>query len=126
MKIEFKRLDHIQICIPAGKEEGARKFYTEIIGLKEISKPAELIINGGLWFEIADIQLHIGIENEMNKSKRHPAFEISNLPEVRKHLEKNEIKIKNETHLPGQNRFSFCDPFGNRIEFLERSSGFVS
>ncbi|HVA98848.1 MAG TPA: glyoxalase, partial [Bacteroidia bacterium] len=53
--IHFKRLDHIQICIPKGKENEARQFYTDIIGLTEIPKPEALIANGGLWYQLADI-----------------------------------------------------------------------
>ena len=117
--IQFKRLNHIQLCIPTGKEAEARKFYSEIVGLKEIPKPQELIKNGGLWFEIADIQLHIGTENEINKSKRHPAFEVRDIKNVRLHLEKKGVKIKEEIQVPGQIRFSFIDPFNNRIELLE-------
>ena len=120
--IDFKRFNHIQICIPKGKEEEARRFYTNVIGLKEIPKPAALIPNGGLWYQVADIQLHIGTENEVNKSKRHPAFEVSNLQMAREHLEMHMIPIKEETPIPGQNRFSFMDPFGNRIELLEKIS----
>ena len=118
--INFKRLDHIQICIPIGKEDEARTFYSEVIGLTEIPKPKELAGRGGLWYQIADIQLHIGTENEINKSKRHPAFEVANLKNARNHLEKNGIKINEEIQLPGQMRFSFLDPFGNRIELLEK------
>ena len=116
--INFKRLNHLQICIPVGKEDEARKFYTDIIGLEEIPKPKELLQNWGLWYQIADIQLHIGTENEINKSKRHPAFEIENLNDAREILERNNIKVKEEIQIPGQDRFSFLDPFGNRIEFL--------
>lgn len=118
--IEFKRLDHIQVCIPTGKEDEARKFYTDILGLQEIPKPEELIPNGDLWYQVADIQLHIGTENEINRSKRHPAFEIVDLERARMHLEKNQVTIKEETLIPGQKRFSFFDPFGNRIEFLQK------
>jgi 4-hydroxyphenylpyruvate dioxygenase-like putative hemolysin len=46
--IQFKRLDHVQICIPAGKEHDARRFYTDIIGLTEIAEPGALIQSGGL------------------------------------------------------------------------------
>jgi catechol 2,3-dioxygenase-like lactoylglutathione lyase family enzyme len=116
--INFKRLNHIQICIPLGKEMEARRFYTDILGLVEIPKPKELISNGGLWYQVADIQFHIGTENEINKSKRHPAFEIENLTEAREILERNNVKIKEEIQIPGQERFSFFDPFGNRIELL--------
>jgi len=118
--IPFKRLDHIQICIPKGKENEARAFYTNIIGLTEIPKPQELIANGGLWYQLADIQFHIGTENEINKSKRHPAFEVYDIKASRTHLENNGVKIKEDTQVPGQVRFSFIDPFDNRIELLQK------
>ncbi len=118
--IVFKRLDHVQICIPVGRENEARKFYTDIIGLREIPKPKELIKNGGLWYQIADLQLHIGTENEINRSKRHPAFEVSDLKAARADLVRHRISIKEEIQIHGQNRFSFKDPFGNRIELLEK------
>lgn len=119
--ITFNRLDHIQICIPIGKENEARKFYTDVLGLQEIPKPQELISNGGLWYKIADIQLHIGTENEINKSKRHPAFEVKDLAIAKRYLEKHQVKIKEETQIPGQIKFSFFDPFGNRIELLQKA-----
>lgn len=122
MKINFKKLDHIQICIPPGKEDEARKFYMDILGLKEITKPVELLKNGGLWYEIAGIQLHIGVENEPNNSKRHPAFEVENLDEVKKYLILKNVKVKEDTEIPGVKRFSIFDPFGNRIELLEKES----
>jgi catechol 2,3-dioxygenase-like lactoylglutathione lyase family enzyme len=121
--IDFKRLDHIQICIPKGKENEARNFYTGIVGLTEIRKPEALIENGGLWYQVADIQLHIGTENEMNTSKRHPAFEISNLQDAKTHLMRHGVTIKEEIQVPGQKRFSFFDPFGNRIELLQKTRG---
>ena len=119
--INFKRLDHIQICIPKGKESEARYFYTDIIGLTEIPKPESLIANGGLWYKIADIQPHIGIENEVNNSKRHPAFEVSNLEESRNYLGARGVSLKDEIQTPGQKRFSFFDAFGNRIELLQKT-----
>ena len=119
--IEIKRLDHIQICIPIGKENEARDFYTNIIGFKEIPKPIELIPNGGLWYQVGDIQFHIGTEDEINRSKRHPAFEVIGLAAARKYLESHNVKIKEEIQLPGQIRFSFIDPFGNRIELLQKA-----
>ncbi len=119
--INFKRLDHVQICIPNGKENEARHFYTDIIGLIEIPKPEALISNGGLWYQIADIQFHIGTENEINKSKRHPAFEISDLEDARQYLIQHGVTLKEEIQITGQKRFSFIDPFGNRIELLQKT-----
>lgn len=121
MFILFKKLDHVQLTIPSGKEEEARQFYGEILKLQEIEKPGPLKPSGGVWFKIAGIELHLGVENTVN-TKRHPAFEIVNLTEARKYLEKNNIKIKEEIQIPGRKRFSFYDPFGNRIELLEYES----
>ena len=69
MKIHFKRLDHVQICIPEGKEIEARRFYCDVLQLEEIDKPEYLKKNGGFWLKIADIQLHIGVEASKCKSK---------------------------------------------------------
>ena len=120
MKIGFKRIDHIQICVPLKKEKEAREFYIKTIGLEEIPKPEYLKKNGGFWLKIANIQLHIGIENQASKSKRHPAFEVDNLELVREYLIKMKIKIKEDKPIPNFKRFSFYDPFGNRIELLGR------
>jgi catechol 2,3-dioxygenase-like lactoylglutathione lyase family enzyme len=122
MKIHIKRLDHVQICIPFGEEERAREFYTLVLGLEEIEKPDALKPNGGLWFKVADVQLHIGVEEVQGKSKRHPAFEVEALEQIREHLRENQVKIKEETPVPGLNRLSFFDPFGNRIEFMEKKN----
>jgi catechol 2,3-dioxygenase-like lactoylglutathione lyase family enzyme len=122
MKINVKRLDHVQLCIPPGAEGEARDFYGRVLGLAEIEKPAPLRANGGLWFEIADIQLHIGVERDQSKSKRHPAFEVENVAAVRSYLEQNGVRTKDEIALAGIERFSLFDPFDNRIEFFERTT----
>lgn len=122
MRIAFKRLHHIQLSIPAGSEAAARQFYTDILGLVEIEKPAALQTNGGLWFSIADVQLHLGIEDNPSKVKRHPAFEVENLQEVKTFLQACHVEVKEEIPIPGLERFSFFDPFGNRIELMTRHS----
>ena len=122
MKINFRKLDHVQLCIPPEAEGRAREFYGGLLGLPEIEKPEPLRGRGGLWFEIAGIQLHIGVERDQAKSKRHPAFEIEDAEGVRKYLERNGVRTRDEIPLAGVKRFSFFDPFDNRIELLERTT----
>jgi catechol 2,3-dioxygenase-like lactoylglutathione lyase family enzyme len=122
MRPNFKRLDHVQICIPPGAEDTAREFYGGLLGLQEIEKPAPLRANGGLWFQIADIQLHIGVEARQTKSKRHPAFEVEEAAAIRTYLETHGIRTRDEPALTGIERFSFFDPFDNRIELLEKTN----
>ncbi len=119
INIAFKRLNHIQICIPENKEVEAKAFYCGLLGLQEIEKPSSLQKNGGFWLKIADIELHIGTEKSMYTSKRHPAFEVTNLNALKKAFVKSKVRIKEDPSLPKFNRFSFFDPFGNRIELLE-------
>lgn len=122
MKINFKRLDHVQVCIPRGAEPEAREFYGGLLGLEEIEKPEAIKKNGGMWYSVAGAQLHVGVEETVAPSKRHPAFEVENVEGVRAFLEQNGVRTKDETAIPGMRRFSFIDPFGNRIELLERTS----
>jgi hypothetical protein len=118
--IHFKRLDHIQICIPIGRENEARHFYTNIISFTEIVKPEPLIPNGGLWYQAADMQFHIGAENEVNTSKRQPAFWVSDLDAAKQHLTRHGVILKEEIQIPVQIRFSFFDPFNNKIELIQK------
>lgn len=114
--IQFKRLDHILICIPEGATADARTFYGEVLGLEEIpgNHPS-----GAIWFKMADIQLHIREEASSNYSKRHPAFEVTNLEEAKQGLERNGLAIEYSSEIDGRQRFFFHDPFGNRIELLQ-------
>jgi catechol 2,3-dioxygenase-like lactoylglutathione lyase family enzyme len=122
VKINIKRLDHVQLCVPRDGERQAREFYAGLLGLTEIEKPEPLRANGGMWFRIADVQLHIGVEDVKAVSKRHPAFEVEHVEEIRKFLEQNGVRTRDEPHVEGVRRFSFFDPFDNRIEFLEKTS----
>ncbi|UFH53195.1 VOC family protein [Spirosoma sp. KNUC1025] len=118
--IQFKRLDHILICIPERTTTEARAFYREVLGLEEIpgNHPS-----GAIWFKIADIQLHIREEAGGNYSKRHPAFEVSNLEETRQELMKKGLSIEYSSEIDGRQRFFFHDPFANRFELLQFDSG---
>ncbi|MED2973502.1 MULTISPECIES: VOC family protein [unclassified Fictibacillus] len=120
MKLNIKGIHHVQLCIPPGEEERARDFYTGVLGFSEIEKPESLKKNGGLWYQAGNQELHIGVENpESSKGKSHPAFEVAQLELVKQYLQSKEVVVKDETEIPGIIRFSFRDPFGNRIELLE-------
>ncbi|MVM41210.1 phage portal protein [Spirosoma sp. HMF3257] len=114
--IQFIRLDHVLLCIPEGATAQARAFYGGVLGLDEIpgNHPS-----GAIWFQIADIQLHLREEAGGNYSKRHPAFEIANLDEAKQYLMNKGIDIEYSSDIDGRERFFFRDPFDNRIELLQ-------
>jgi catechol 2,3-dioxygenase-like lactoylglutathione lyase family enzyme len=119
MKIKIKQLNHVTIVAPPGEEAKAREFYTGILQLKEIEQPESLKPSGGVWFQMSNVELHIAMEPAMPRSKRHPAFEVEGLADIKAYLQSQGVRIKEEVPIPGRNRFSFYDPFENRIELLE-------
>jgi catechol 2,3-dioxygenase-like lactoylglutathione lyase family enzyme len=70
--------------------------------------------------------LHLSIESgasAANRAKRrHPAFRVSDLEGLRQRLEAAGIEIVAGNRFPGQERFFVRDPWGNRLEFVERNS----
>lgn len=118
------KFNHIGITVPIGKEDEARHFYCRILGFVEIEKPDSLKPNGGLWLQTGNLPLHIGVEDRVDrrKTKRHPAFETADLGSLRKHLESNQVEIKEAIPIPGYIRFYIYDPFGNRVECMQATS----
>ena len=113
---------HVQLAIPPGGEDAARSFYGGLLGLRELPKPGSLRDRGGVWFECGMQEIHCGIEDPIAPSRRHPAFLVTGLEELRTMLEAAGIATQDERQLPGYKRFYATDPFGNRLEFMERQS----
>lgn len=76
-------VDHVQLAMPAGGEDLARRFYGDVLGLEDVPKPTALIVRC----------VEAG----------HP--------------------VEQAIPLPGVDRVYVADPFGNRIELMERRDG---
>ena len=114
-------LDHIQVAIPSGTEEQARSFYAGVLGLDEIPRPAELASKGGMWFQVGAVQLHLGVEAEFQPAKKaHPALLVEGLEDLVARLEANGYSTRAAETLSGTRRVHVHDPFGNRIELMQR------
>lgn len=113
-------LDHVQVAITPGGEEAARRFYGGVLGMPEVPKPATLAARGGVWFACGAQQLHCGVEEAVAPSRRHPALRTDDLDALRARLEAAGFPIRPDADLPGCRRFYTEDPFGNRIECLQR------
>jgi catechol 2,3-dioxygenase-like lactoylglutathione lyase family enzyme len=116
------KVQHAQITIPKDAEVEAREFYCEFLGLQEVPKPESLHGRGGFWLQIGAFQVHVGTEDgfDRTKTKAHIAYEVENLEGWREKLETRGVKILEGVPIPNYNRFEFRDPFGNRVEFLEK------
>ncbi len=113
-------LDHVQLAMPAGQEALARDFYSGILGLSEVPKPANLAKRGGVWFEGGQLRVHLGIEADFRPAKKaHPAFLVERLDDLALHLQQSGVAVVADEPLEGYKRIYVSDPFGNRIELLE-------
>lgn len=113
-------LDHVQLAIPAGGEDRARGFYAGLLGMIEVPKPPNLSPSG-CWFTGGSAALHIGVDPDFRPAaKAHPAFLVDDLAGLRGRLAAAGCVIRDDTPVAGYVRFFTQDPFGNRIELMER------
>ena len=116
-------VDHVQLAMPANGEEAARAFYAGVLGLSEVEKPASLSGRGGCWFESGSVKVHLGVDADFHAAtKAHPAFLVDDVQALEKRALAADATVKRDVPLPGYERIHVFDPFGNRIEFMQRLS----
>ncbi|WP_099828128.1 VOC family protein [Oceaniglobus indicus] len=114
-------LHHVQLAMPKGAEAKARAFYVDVLEMHEVAKPAELEDRGGCWFEAGSVRVHLGGEEPFRPAKKaHPAFQVASLDVTRDKLAARGVAMESDIDLPDIRRIYIADPFGNRIELLER------
>ena len=115
-------IDHVQLAMPVGEEEKARSFYINLLGFVEIPKPAELAKRGGAWFEAGTVHLHLGVEADFRPARKaHPAFVVEDLVGLIAKVQSEGFETDtSQPPLDGYKRAHVFDPFGNRIELMEK------
>ena len=118
------QIEHVQLAMPAGKENEARRFYALGLGLEEVQKPENLAARGGCWFELGNVRVHLGVDTDFRSAKKaHPAFVVSDLDALREKLDGLGYTLTDDQPLKGFRRTYVADPFGNRIELMEPVTG---
>lgn len=120
--MSFLGIDHVQLAMPAGEEEKARQFFISLLGFHEVAKPAELAKRGGVWFESGNVQLHLGVETDFRPARKaHPAFLVDNLDGLVEKVRSAGFETDtSQPPLDGYKRAHVFDPFGNRIELMQK------
>jgi catechol 2,3-dioxygenase-like lactoylglutathione lyase family enzyme len=115
-----RRIDHILIAMPPGREEEARTFYAGVLGLTEQIKPPQLAARGGCWFESGGLEAHLGVEkNFVPARKAHLAFIVDDLAGMVAKAIQAGLRVTEDEPIEGCDRRRIDDPFGNRIELIE-------
>ena len=118
--MQVRAIEHVQLAMPPGREDEARRFYTELLGIPEMPKPPHLAARGGCWFERGALKVHLGVEKDFRPARKaHPAFLIEDLPALKAKLAAAGVELVDDEPLEGYDRIYAYDPFGNRLELME-------
>src|SRR3954468_24417148 len=116
-------IDHVQLAMPAGQEDIAREFYSRLLNIPEVPKPAELAKRGGVWFESDVVKVHLGVDANFHSARKaHPGLLVRNLSALVLRLREAGVEVSEAEPTPGYDHVYASDPFGNRLEFLERKN----
>jgi len=114
-------IEHVQLAMPFGGEDRGRRFYAGVLGLSERAKPPHLQARGGLWFEHEGLKVHLGVDPDFRPAqKAHPAFLVEGLNELIRRCRSQGYSVMEAGPVEGYERAYVDDPFGNRIELMER------
>lgn len=116
-------IDHVQLAMPPGQdaEAAAHRFYAELLGIPRVPKPATLATRGGCWFERPPLRVHLGVEADFRPARKaHPALGVAGLAELVMRLQAGGVEVREDSSIEGAMQAYVDDPFGNRIELIER------
>jgi catechol 2,3-dioxygenase-like lactoylglutathione lyase family enzyme len=115
----YKRVQHVSVPRPNTAEglATARRFYGEVLGLKEIKPPSALAGMNLIWFRAGDDEVHVFPSDEPGKHVgQHLCLQVDDLDALRRQLDASGVAIEDPVSIPNRPRFFCFDPFGNQIE----------
>lgn len=107
------------VAMPPGKEADARRFYGQLLGLRETMKPPG---EKGVWFATDGGTFKVTPRADFQPANKEPQarFRIDKAEAMRQALDKARMRHHDAPHEVGTRGFYAHDPFGNRIELRER------
>jgi catechol 2,3-dioxygenase-like lactoylglutathione lyase family enzyme len=116
-------IEHVQLAMPAGREDEARAFYAGLLGIPEVAKPPQLAQRGGVWFETGTVKIHLGVEDDFRPARKaHPALRVRDLRALVERLRAARVVVSEDAsddRREDAHHVYVADPFGNRIELME-------
>lgn len=110
-------INHVQLAFAAGEQAKVRHFYVTLLGLTELKQPAGSTLRFALNGQRIDL---VPTENWVAApAVSHLAFEVQDLPRLRRRLLDAHLVLEESRPLSGHLRFYASDPAGNQLEFLE-------
>jgi catechol 2,3-dioxygenase-like lactoylglutathione lyase family enzyme len=115
--LQVTQIDHVSVIIT--DVERSRRFYRDLLGLKEIPKPRtfDFVV---VWFDLGNQHLHLLLKDRPDtQSPRHFALRVGDAAAARTYFRAHGVATQETTPIPGADRFFIHDPDGNRIEIIQ-------
>jgi glyoxylase I family protein len=115
--LHVTQIDHVSVIIT--DVERSRRFYQDVLGLKEIPKPHtfDFVV---LWFDLGHMHVHLLLKDKPDPlSPRHFALRVKDAAGARTYFRERGIPTAETTLIDGADRFFIADPDGNRIEIIQ-------
>ena len=115
--LDVTQIDHVSVII--SDVERSRRFYRDVLGLKEIAKPRtfDFVV---VWFDLGGQHLHLLLKDRPDpRSPRHFALRVADAAAAREYATRRGLRPEETTPIPGADRFFIHDPDGNRIEIIQ-------
>ena len=91
--------------------------------MSERPKPSHLAARGGVWFELGDLKINLGVDGKSLAAKKahsaQSALLVEDLAELVGALRTAGYPVAECEPLPGYRCVYTENPFGNRIELME-------
>ena len=116
------RLDHVQLAMPAGREEEAEAFYSGLLGFERLPKPPALAAPGVAGSPAERWRCTWGWTEDFRPARKltRPSWSTT-WPRWRRRYEAGVEVRPNADRRPGTGAYA-DDPFGNRLEFMAAPS----
>lgn len=107
------------VYMPPGGEADARRFYGQMLGLRETMKPPG---EKGVWFQAEGGLFKVLPRPDFQPANDKPQarFRVDKAEPMRQALDKARFRHYDAPHVVGTRGFFAHDPFGNRVELRER------
>ena len=115
--LNVTQIDHVSVIVT--DLERSRRFYRDVLGLKEIHKPRtfDFVV---VWFDLGNQHLHLLLKDRPDTiSPRHFALRVRDAAAARTYFRERGVEFAETTPIPAADRFFIADPDGNRIEIIQ-------
>jgi catechol 2,3-dioxygenase-like lactoylglutathione lyase family enzyme len=109
---------HVYLMAPGASLDDIRRFYGQVLGLREYEKPPSLAHIDVVWFKAGPVKFHVGAVETGTVGDGHTALAVPDVAAARVRIAAQGGPVDDAVIPMGYDRFYTRDPWGNQFEIL--------